>query len=164
MNSPETAAFASSDGLTELAVTDAAELLASKKLSPVELARAHLDRIASINDKVKGYITVTGDRALSKAREAEAEIMAGRYKGPLHGIPYGLKDNYYTKGIRTTFASRLYWDWVPDADSTVHARLEAAGAVSATCRCRRLRTRGTRNISPAARAPAQAPPRRRDCA
>ena len=120
---------ASDAELTFMTVADAAALIAKKKLSPVELVRAHLDRISRVNSQINGYITVLDERAMAKAREAEAEIMAGRYKGPLHGISYGLKDNYYTKGIRTTAASRLMWNWTPASDATVHARLEAAGAI-----------------------------------
>jgi aspartyl-tRNA(Asn)/glutamyl-tRNA(Gln) amidotransferase subunit A len=115
--------------LTYLTVSQAAQLIANKQLSPVELVRAHLERIGRVNGKINGYITVLDERALAKAREAETDIMAGRYRGPLHGIPYGVKDNYYTKGIRTTAASRLLWTWIPDTDATVHARLEAAGGI-----------------------------------
>jgi aspartyl-tRNA(Asn)/glutamyl-tRNA(Gln) amidotransferase subunit A len=117
------------DQLTALSAHEAGQLLAAKKLSPVELTRAHLERIARVDGKINGYITVLDDRAMTKAREAEDEIVKGRYRGPLHGIPYGLKDNYYTKGIRTTAASRLMWNWIPDSDATVHTRLEAAGAI-----------------------------------
>ncbi len=130
MKDASTAARTASDAeLTFLTVSEAAQLIAKKKLSPVELVQAHLERIGRVNSKINGYITVLDERALARARQAEAEIVAGRYKGPLHGIPYGLKDNYYTKGIRTTAASRLLWNWVPDTDATVHARLEAAGAI-----------------------------------
>ncbi len=115
--------------LTYLTASQAGQSIARKKLSPVELTKAHLDRIAAVNDRIHGYITVVGDRALDRARIAEQEIMAGRYRGPLHGIPYGLKDNYYTQGIRTTTNSRLLWDWVPHEDATVHQRLEAAGGI-----------------------------------
>ena len=123
------ATSASPSELTWLDIAEAARLIAAKQLSPVELVDAHLARIEAVNGAICGYITVTADRARESARRAEADIMAGRHRGPLHGIPYGLKDNYYTKGIRTTAASRLKWDWVPEVDATLHERLEAAGAI-----------------------------------
>jgi aspartyl-tRNA(Asn)/glutamyl-tRNA(Gln) amidotransferase subunit A len=112
-----------------LSIAAAARLIATRQLSPVELVQAHLDRIEAINPKLFGYITVIGEQALEQARAAEHEIMAGRYRGPLHGIPYSLKDNYYTKGVRTTAASRVLWDWVPTVDATIHTRLTQAGAI-----------------------------------
>lgn len=129
MSNARPQASASQDELTSLSAHEAGKLLAARKLSPVELTQAHLDRIARVNGKINGYITVLDDRALAKAREAESEIAKGNYRGPLHGIPYGLKDNYYTQGIRTTAASRLMWNWIPDSDATVHRRLEDAGAI-----------------------------------
>lgn len=117
------------DELVWLDIAEAARLIAARKLSPVELVDAHLARIEAVNGAICGYITVTAERARDAARRAEGEIMAGRRRGPLHGIPYGLKDNYYTRGIRTTAASRLKWDWVPEVDATLHERLEAAGAI-----------------------------------
>ncbi len=118
-----------SSDLVWLSASEAGRLIAARKLSPVELTRAHLDRIRAINGRINGYITVLEQRALDRARAAEAEIAKGICRGPLHGIPYGLKDNYYTKGIRTTAASRLMWNWIPDEDATIHARLEGAGAI-----------------------------------
>jgi len=122
-------ATAADDVLAYLSIAEAGRLIATKKLSPVELVDAHLERIARLNDRFLGYITVIADEARAQARTAEAEIMGGRQRGPLHGIPYGLKDNYYTKGVRTTAASRLLWNWVPDIDATLHSRLQAAGAI-----------------------------------
>ena len=112
-----------------LSVAEAAHLIATRQLSPVELVQAHLDRIAEVNPSIFGFITVVADRALAQARAAEQEIMDGKYRGPLHGIPYSLKDNYYTRAIRTTAASRVLWDWVPTVDATIHTRLTNAGAV-----------------------------------
>lgn len=125
----KTAAASQASELVWLSASEAGRLIATKQISPVELLRAHLDRIEVVNSKINGYITVIGDRALSAARAAEDEIIKGRYRGPLHGIPYGLKDNYYTKGIRTTAASRLMWNWIPEQDATVHSRLESSGAI-----------------------------------
>ena len=82
-----------------------------------------------MDEDLHSYITVVAEEARVTARVAEKEIMAGRHRGPLHGIPYGLKDNFNTKGIRTTAASRLMLDFVPDEDATLHARLRSAGAI-----------------------------------
>jgi aspartyl-tRNA(Asn)/glutamyl-tRNA(Gln) amidotransferase subunit A len=120
---------AACEPLFYLSVAEAAHLIATRQLSPVELVQAHLDRIAAVDPKIFAFITVLADRALEQARAAEQEIMAGRYRGPLHGIPYSLKDNYYTKDIRTTAASRVLWDWVPTVDATIHSRLTQAGAI-----------------------------------
>jgi aspartyl-tRNA(Asn)/glutamyl-tRNA(Gln) amidotransferase subunit A len=115
--------------LTALTIADAGQLIAAKKLSPVELTRAFLDRIAEVDCKVASYLIVTDELALKQARAAESEIMAGRYRGPMHGIPYALKDNIETAGIRTTAHSRILIDNVPARDATVVCRLDKAGAV-----------------------------------
>ena len=106
-----------------------ATLLKARKLSPVELVRALLDRIEAANPKVNAFITVTGEQALEQARKAEREIAAGRYRGPLHGVPYAPKDLLATKGIRTSNGSKATSDWIPDYESTVTARLNQAGAI-----------------------------------
>ena len=110
-------------------VAELALLLKARKLSPVEVTRAFLDRIEAVNPKVNAFITVTGEQALEQARVAEKEIAAGRYRGPLHGLPYAPKDLLATKGIRTTNGSKVTSDWVPDHESTVTARLNQAGAI-----------------------------------
>jgi aspartyl-tRNA(Asn)/glutamyl-tRNA(Gln) amidotransferase subunit A len=112
-----------------LTIAEAARLIERKQLSPVELTRAFLDRIAAIDPQLNAYLLVTADHALAQARAAEAEIMAGHYRGPMHGIPYALKDIYCTAGIRTTCHSRTRADYVPDFDATTVARLNQAGAV-----------------------------------
>jgi aspartyl-tRNA(Asn)/glutamyl-tRNA(Gln) amidotransferase subunit A len=104
-------------------------LIQKKEISPVEVAEAHLKRMELLEPTVNSFITVLSDQALAAAREAEKEILAGRYRGPLHGVPLGLKDLYYTKGIRTTSGSKLFDDFVPAFDSTVVARLKAAGTI-----------------------------------
>jgi aspartyl-tRNA(Asn)/glutamyl-tRNA(Gln) amidotransferase subunit A len=109
--------------------TELAPLLKARKLSPVEVIRAHLDQIEALNPKVNAFITVTADQALEQARRAEKDIAGGRYRGPLHGIPYAPKDMCATKGIRTTNGSKLTADWIPDYESTVTARLNQAGAI-----------------------------------
>ncbi|MBX9699245.1 MAG: amidase, partial [Acetobacteraceae bacterium] len=115
--------------LHHLTIAEAAALIAARKLSPVELTRAFLDRIAALDGQVNAYLLVTADHALAQARAAEAEIMAGGYRGPLHGIPYALKDIYCTAGIRTTGHSRSAMGFVPTEDAETVARLTAAGAV-----------------------------------
>src|SRR3989442_625985 len=115
--------------LSYLSLTDAAALIKALRLSPVELTQALLDRIDRLDGKVGAFITVTREAALRSAREAEREIAAGRYRGPLHGIPFGVKDTHYTKGVRTTANTPVLLDFVPDFDATVVARLKAAGGV-----------------------------------
>ncbi len=115
--------------LCYLTIHEAAPLLQSGQLSPVELPRVFLDRIEQLDGSLKAFITVLPERALAAARTAEAEILRGDYKGPLHGIPIALKDLYDTQGIRTTASSRVMADRVPAEDATTTARLEAAGAI-----------------------------------
>src|SRR5687768_3335896 len=110
-------------------VAQSAELIRTRKLSPVELTQAHLKRIADLDPQLNAYITLTADLALKQAREAEQEIAKGRYRGPLHGIPYGLKDIYNTRGILTTGYSRVCADNVPAEDATTTRKLQEAGAV-----------------------------------
>lgn len=105
------------------------ELVRKREVSPVEVVQAHLKRIDELNPSVNAIITVTREHALERAREAEREIRAGRYLGPLHGIPYGPKDILATKGILTTNGSKVTKDWVPDYESTITQRLNQAGAI-----------------------------------
>ncbi len=115
--------------LHHLTIAEAAALIAARKLSPVELTRAFLARIEALDGQVNAYLLVTAEHALAQARRAEAEIMAGNYRGPLHGIPYALKDIYGTAGIRTTGHSRSAMDFVPQQDAETVARLTEGGAV-----------------------------------
>lgn len=115
--------------LHELTVAEAGRLFRAKALSPVELTRAYLDRIAALDPGLNAFITVTGERALAEAREAGDELGRGIDRGPMHGIPYGLKDIYETAGIATTAHSRLMADHVPARDCTVQAKLRAGGGV-----------------------------------
>lgn len=124
-----TAATSAATDLCFLPLAEAAGLIASRKLSPVELVSAHLAHIAARDPALSSFITVTAEQAMDEARAAETAIMKGEHRGPLHGIPYSLKDNYYTRGIRTTAASRLMLDFVPEEDATLHARLRDAGAI-----------------------------------
>ena len=110
-------------------LTDVAGLIKKKEVSPVELTQAMLDRISALDGKLYSYITVASDLALRQARAAEQEIIKGTYRGPLHGMPVAVKDLCYTKGIRTTCASKILAGWVPDYNATVVEKLYAAGAV-----------------------------------
>ena len=117
------------DDLHHLSITEAARLIEQRRLSPVDLTQAYLDRIAAYDPQLNAYLLVTADRALDAARAAEAEIAAGRYRGPMHGIPFALKDIYCTAGIRTTCHSRTRETYVPGFDATTVAKLHQAGAV-----------------------------------
>jgi aspartyl-tRNA(Asn)/glutamyl-tRNA(Gln) amidotransferase subunit A len=110
-------------------IAEAARLIAAKRLSPVELTGACLDRVKALDDRLHAFILPTEERARAEARAAEAAIMAGGPRGPLHGIPIGLKDIVDTAGIRTTCQSKILADNVPTADATCALRLAAAGTV-----------------------------------
>jgi aspartyl-tRNA(Asn)/glutamyl-tRNA(Gln) amidotransferase subunit A len=110
-------------------IAAAAKLIAAKQLSPIELTSACLDRVKSLDDKLHAFVHLTEERALAEARAAEAAIMAGGPKGPLHGIPIGLKDIVDTKGIPTTCQSKILQDNIPDRDATCAEKLAAAGTV-----------------------------------
>ena len=112
-----------------LTLAEAARLIASRELSPVEYTRALMARADALDAQVNAFITRTNERALEQARTAEAEIAKGRHRGPLHGIPFGLKDIYDTAGIRTTGHSKLGLDNVPATTATPAQRLLDAGAV-----------------------------------
>src|SRR3984893_8114390 len=112
-----------------LTITEAARLIEQRELSPVELVDSRLARIAQLDGKLNSFIRVLADEARAAARTAEAEIAAGKYRGPLHGIPIGLKDIYETAGVATTVHSKVMQDHVPKADAFSVARLKAAGAV-----------------------------------
>ncbi len=110
-------------------IAEAARLIAAKQLSPVELTRACLDRVQALDGRLHAFVHLTEERALAEARAAEAAIMAGGPKGPLHGIPIGLKDIVDTKGIPTTCQSKILQDNIPDADAACAEKLAAAGTV-----------------------------------
>ena len=110
-------------------LAEASAGIAAGTLSPVALTEAALARIAALDPKLNAFITVTGDRARQAAAVAEAEIKAGKKRGPLHGIPYALKDIYDVAGVRTTAHSKLLIDNVAKEDATTTAKLEAAGMV-----------------------------------
>jgi aspartyl-tRNA(Asn)/glutamyl-tRNA(Gln) amidotransferase subunit A len=115
--------------LHDLSIAELAPLLAARALSPVELVEALIERVERHDAQVHAFITRTFDLARRQARAAEAEIAAGRRRGPLHGIPFGLKDIYDTAGILTSAHSRVFVDRVPRQDATAVRRLYDAGAV-----------------------------------
>ncbi|HEY1798334.1 MAG TPA: amidase [Stellaceae bacterium] len=114
---------------TQLSLAEASRAIAAGTLSPVDLTAGYLERIAALDGELHSYLLTLPDAALAAAREAEAEIKAGRRRGPLHGMPIGLKDIYKTKGIRTTAGSRVYETHVPAEDAETWVRLRAAGAI-----------------------------------
>ena len=112
-----------------LSAAELGALIKSREISPVEATQAYLDRIEKVDGKLNAYITICRDEALADARRTEQEIVAGGYKGPMHGIPVAVKDQFYTRGIRTTGGSNILKDLVPEEDATVVANLKQAGAV-----------------------------------
>ena len=128
---PYTPAWAADDPatLTDLTVTEISARIHAKTLTATDLVRALLDRIAIINPKVNAYITVMGKEALAQATTLDAEAKAGKFRGPLHGIPISLKDNIDTAGTRTTAASPMFKDRIPTEDAAIVTRLKQAGAI-----------------------------------
>jgi aspartyl-tRNA(Asn)/glutamyl-tRNA(Gln) amidotransferase subunit A len=119
----------SDSDLCFLSIAEAAKLLRARKISPLELVDAALDRIEQLNPALNAFITIVAARARREARAAEREIARGRWKGPLHGIPISLKDNIWTRGVRTTAGSRILTDFIPKTDADVAGRLARAGAI-----------------------------------
>jgi aspartyl-tRNA(Asn)/glutamyl-tRNA(Gln) amidotransferase subunit A len=118
-----------SEDILYLSVRELGDRLRSRNLSPVELTQSYLKRSESIGSKLNAYATVTRELALREARQAEHEIRAGKYRGPLHGIPYAAKDLLAVKGYSTTWGARPYANQKFDYDATVIKKLRAAGAV-----------------------------------
>lgn len=112
-----------------LSATELGEQIESKAISPVEAVEAYLARIEQVDPKLNAFITVLSEQARAAAREAEAEILNGNYKGVLHGVPVGIKDQIHTNGIRTSDASKLRENFVPSEDATVVTNLKKAGAI-----------------------------------
>ena len=112
-----------------LSASELSGLIRTGEVSPVEATEAYLARIEAVDSQLNSYITVTAEAALAAAQEAERQISDGRYLGPMHGIPVGVKDQFYTRGVRTTGGARVLADFVPDEDATVIAKLKEAGAV-----------------------------------
>ncbi len=112
-----------------LSASELSRLIASREVSPVDATEAYLDRIDSLDFKFNAYLTVTREMAMDAAREAEREISAGNHRGPMHGVPVAVKDQFLSAGVRSTGGSRILVDYVPDEDATVIANLKQAGAV-----------------------------------
>jgi aspartyl-tRNA(Asn)/glutamyl-tRNA(Gln) amidotransferase subunit A len=112
-----------------LSIEQAARLLKGRKLSPVELVDLTIERIEKSNASINAFITVTAESARKQAKQAERDIRRSGSKTPLHGVPISLKDNIFTRGIRTTAGSKILSDFVPQTDSEIAARLAAAGAI-----------------------------------
>ena len=112
-----------------LTASQLSRLIETKEVSPVEATEAYLDRIEAVDPKLNSYITVTGEQALEAARQAEHEIATSQHRGPLHGVPMAVKDQFNTAGIRTTGGSSILKDNIPDEDATVITNLKKAGAV-----------------------------------
>ena len=125
---PDDAAPRSTD-LHFLTISEAARLIETKRLSPVDLTQAYLNRIEAIDPQLHSYILVTAENALIQAKTAEQEIVLGNYRGPMHGIPFALKDIYCTAGIRTTCHSRTRADYVPGFNATTVSKLYQGGGV-----------------------------------
>ncbi len=124
-----TGSGASAGDLHFLTLAEVARSIAARELSPEDLAQRLLDRIAAVDPTLSSFATVTHEQALADARAATEEIRAGRYRGPLHGVPLAVKDLCYTKGVRTMGGSAVLKNFVPDFDGTVVSRLRDAGAV-----------------------------------
>ena len=117
------------DDLAFMSATDLSGAIRTKRVSPVEVVNAVLDRIERLNPRLNAYCLVTGESARQEAQEAEAAVMRGDPLPPLHGIPISVKDIVITRGVRTTFGSRIYENHVPVEDAPLVARLKAAGSI-----------------------------------
>jgi aspartyl-tRNA(Asn)/glutamyl-tRNA(Gln) amidotransferase subunit A len=116
------------DTIVKLDASRIAELIAKRELSPVEAVQAHLDRIAAVNPKINAIVTLV-EGVMESARKAETAVMSGAAIGPLHGVPFTVKDGIDTAGVLTQRGSPIFKGRVPDTDATVVARLKAAGAI-----------------------------------
>ncbi len=112
-----------------MSATRMAEAIRRKEISPVEITRALLDRIETLNPLLNAYITVTGEEAIQQAQRAEAAVLNGEDLGKLHGVPLSLKDSLATRGVRTTFGSRVFATFVPGEDAPLVDRVKRAGAI-----------------------------------
>ena len=119
----------SQDNLSELSLAEASARIRAGSVTPTQLVEASLARIKTYNPKINAFITVMRDQALGQAKEPKPTSAPGNSRGPLHGIPIALKDNIDTAGIRTTAASAVFDDRVPNEDAEVVRRLKAAGAI-----------------------------------
>ena len=119
----------SDEALAFLPVTDLAQLVETRQVKPSELTELYLSRLLKYDPALRCVVSLTPELARQQAREADAEIAAGKYRGPLHGIPYGLKDLFAVRGTKTTWGASPWKDRVVDSDATVYSKLTAAGAI-----------------------------------
>ena len=131
--------------LEDLTLTQASSEIRSGKLSPVEYTRHLVDRIEATDATVKAWQTVDRDRALIEAAACEREARDKNFRGPLHGVPIGVKDIFYTKGLRTTAGSRLFQDFIPDHDAVSVAALRAKAMEEGRTDCHCPGEQGRRN-------------------
>ena len=115
--------------VTKWSISELSKSISNKVISPVEVTEKIIEKIYTVNKDLNCFITVMDDYAIKKSKEAEKEIMSGKIKGPLHGIPIGLKDIIATKGTRTTYGSERYKDFMPDFNATIVDRLEDTGSI-----------------------------------
>ena len=115
--------------LVFLSTVDLSNLIKNKTVSPVEATEAYLNRIQEIDPKLNSFITVCAEEALEQSKQAETEIQNGHHRSPMHGIPIAVKDQIYTKGIRTTNGSNVHRNFVPDFDATVISNLKRSGSI-----------------------------------
>ncbi|HDM32627.1 MAG TPA: amidase, partial [Deltaproteobacteria bacterium] len=119
----------SSEEIGYMSATRMLNAYREKELSPVEVVDAILKRIEEINPKINAFVTLLADEAMDSAKKAERDILEGKPIGALHGIPVSIKDNIFTKGIRTTFGSKLYENLIPQQDCAFVERLKREGAI-----------------------------------
>ena len=112
-----------------LTIAELAPKIEAREISPVEVTEAALAQADRLQPKLNSFITILHEAARSQAKELESALMRGEYKGPLHGIPIGIKDNLATAGIRTTVGSKVLADHVPEEDAWAVSRCKAAGAI-----------------------------------
>lgn len=118
-----------SSELCDLTIVKQAEMIRNRDVSPIEVMQSALQRIEALNPKINAFCTIEPEHALEAAREAERAVMRGEPLSTLHGVPAGIKDMIVTRGLRTTFGSQLYADWIPDEDDVCISRLRSAGAI-----------------------------------
>src|SRR5699024_10491792 len=116
-------------GVLDKSIYELGKLIRGKEISPVEITRLSLTRITEKDRELNSFITVMEESALEEAFKAEHEIIRGDYKGPFHGIPVGIKDMMHIEGVKTTFASELYKDYIPNYNAETIVRLKKAGAI-----------------------------------
>jgi len=117
------------EDFADLDIAGVAKAISSKLLSPIDLTERTLERISSVDPYLKSYVELLPEQARRAAREADAEIRSGKYRGPLHGVPISIKALYDLKGVTSASGSKVREDYVPAADSTVIQKLREAGAV-----------------------------------